>query len=256
MGFKRSRVRISPARITSTSVSYVEKSETKSRAEKWSLPYNCPYFWFCLPLFSQYFLPVIAPPRKSPETALPARFLRRGVSRPELVLASHWPDCPPSPRGKSPRRTLEIAASISGNGISTATAIASNVMPENLSCPKMMSVATYPAERFASARFFVTKFSTRPAHVRISRQSSTCNSPVLCIDSSWKRGREAARVFQERGGIALNLECAGHTEEIAIEGLSENGFGQDQLVEMQKIIDAEDSDLFDVLLEGRPPCRP
>jgi len=32
-----------------------------------------------------------------------------------------------------------------------------------------------------------------------------------------------------------------------LEGLSEKGFGQDQLAEMQKIIDAEKSDLFDVL---------
>jgi type I restriction enzyme R subunit len=32
-----------------------------------------------------------------------------------------------------------------------------------------------------------------------------------------------------------------------LEGLEENGFGHDQLAEMQKIIDAENSDLFDVL---------
>lgn len=32
-----------------------------------------------------------------------------------------------------------------------------------------------------------------------------------------------------------------------LEGLAENGFGKDQLAEMQKIIDAENSDLFDVL---------
>lgn len=32
-----------------------------------------------------------------------------------------------------------------------------------------------------------------------------------------------------------------------LEGLAEKGFGQDQLAEMQKIIDAEKSDLFDVL---------
>jgi type I restriction enzyme R subunit len=32
-----------------------------------------------------------------------------------------------------------------------------------------------------------------------------------------------------------------------LEGLAENGFGKDQLTEMQKIIDAEKSDLFDVL---------
>src|SRR5262245_21636561 len=32
-----------------------------------------------------------------------------------------------------------------------------------------------------------------------------------------------------------------------LEGLAETGFGKDQLAEMQKIIDAEKSDLFDVL---------
>jgi type I restriction enzyme, R subunit len=32
-----------------------------------------------------------------------------------------------------------------------------------------------------------------------------------------------------------------------LQGLSERGFGRDQLAEMQKIIDAEKSDLFDVL---------
>ena len=32
-----------------------------------------------------------------------------------------------------------------------------------------------------------------------------------------------------------------------MEGLEEKGFGHDQLAEMQKIIDAENSDLFDVL---------
>ena len=32
-----------------------------------------------------------------------------------------------------------------------------------------------------------------------------------------------------------------------MQGLAEKGFGHDQLAEMQKIIDAEKSDLFDVL---------
>ena len=32
-----------------------------------------------------------------------------------------------------------------------------------------------------------------------------------------------------------------------LQGLAEKGFGRDQLAEMQKIIDAEKSDLFDVL---------
>ncbi len=37
------------------------------------------------------------------------------------------------------------------------------------------------------------------------------------------------------------------TRKKLLEGLAENGFGRDQLAEMQKIIDAENSDLFDVL---------
>jgi type I restriction enzyme, R subunit len=37
------------------------------------------------------------------------------------------------------------------------------------------------------------------------------------------------------------------TRKKLLEGLSENGFGKEQLEEMQKIIDAENSDLFDVL---------
>lgn len=37
------------------------------------------------------------------------------------------------------------------------------------------------------------------------------------------------------------------TRKKLLEGLAEAGFGHDQLAEMQKIIDAEDSDLFDVL---------
>jgi type I restriction enzyme R subunit len=32
-----------------------------------------------------------------------------------------------------------------------------------------------------------------------------------------------------------------------LEGLAEKGFGREQMAEMQKIIDAENSDLFDVL---------
>jgi type I restriction enzyme R subunit len=37
------------------------------------------------------------------------------------------------------------------------------------------------------------------------------------------------------------------TRKKLLEGLAENGFGKDQMAEMQKIIDAENSDLFDVL---------
>jgi type I restriction enzyme R subunit len=43
------------------------------------------------------------------------------------------------------------------------------------------------------------------------------------------------------------LWSAPDTRKRLLEGLAEKGFGKDQLTEMQKIIDAEKSDLFDVL---------
>jgi type I restriction enzyme R subunit len=43
------------------------------------------------------------------------------------------------------------------------------------------------------------------------------------------------------------LWSAPDTRRKLLEGLAEKGFGKDQLTEMQKIIDAENSDLFDVL---------
>ncbi len=43
------------------------------------------------------------------------------------------------------------------------------------------------------------------------------------------------------------LWSAPDTRRRLLEGLAEKGFGHDQLAEMQKIIDAEKSDLFDVL---------
>jgi type I restriction enzyme R subunit len=43
------------------------------------------------------------------------------------------------------------------------------------------------------------------------------------------------------------LWSAPDTRKMLLQGLAEKGFGHEQLVEMQKIIDAEKSDLFDVL---------
>ena len=43
------------------------------------------------------------------------------------------------------------------------------------------------------------------------------------------------------------LWCVPDTRAKLLQGLAEKGFGSDQLAEMQKIIDAEKSDLFDVL---------
>ena len=52
--------------------------------------------------------------------------------------------------------------------------------------------------------------------------------------------------FKRRGRTARALERPGHAGEAACRA-AEKGFGHDQLAEMQKIIDAEKSDLFDVL---------
>ena len=59
--------------------------------------------------------------------------------------------------------------------------------------------------------------------------------------------RQAARVLQGRGRAARPLERARTRAKKLLQGLAEKGFGRDQLAEMQKIIDAEKSDLFDVL---------
>ena len=43
------------------------------------------------------------------------------------------------------------------------------------------------------------------------------------------------------------LWSAPDTRRKLLEGLAEKGFGKDQMTEMQKVIDAEKSELFDVL---------
>ena len=58
--------------------------------------------------------------------------------------------------------------------------------------------------------------------------------------------RRAAGVVQGRGRVARALEPAGHAQGL-LEGLAEKGFGGEQLAEISRMIDAEKSDLFDVL---------
>ena len=43
------------------------------------------------------------------------------------------------------------------------------------------------------------------------------------------------------------MERAGMTRKLLLHGLAAKGFGHDQLVEMQKLMNAEKSDIFDVL---------
>jgi type I restriction enzyme R subunit len=52
--------------------------------------------------------------------------------------------------------------------------------------------------------------------------------------------------FKDEGELRA-IWSAPDTRKKLLEGLAEKGFGKDQLTEMQKIIDAEKSDLFDVL---------
>ncbi len=53
--------------------------------------------------------------------------------------------------------------------------------------------------------------------------------------------------FKDEAELRAHLERARHPRKAALHGLAEKGFGREQLAEMQKIIDAEKSDLFDVL---------
>jgi type I restriction enzyme R subunit len=58
--------------------------------------------------------------------------------------------------------------------------------------------------------------------------------------------RRPARVLQGRGRAAP-LWSAPDTRKALLAGLADKGFGREPLAEMQKIIEAENSDLFDVL---------
>jgi type I restriction enzyme R subunit len=57
---------------------------------------------------------------------------------------------------------------------------------------------------------------------------------------------EGSRIRREYPITLGRIEGGGKRGKL-LEGLAEKGFGRDQLTEMQKIIDAEKSDLFDVL---------
>jgi len=69
------------------------------------------------------------------------------------------------------------------------------------------------------------------------------------IEGLGRRGKgfTADYVLEYRNAELRALWSAPDTRKKLLQGLSECGFGHDQLAEMQKIIDAEKSDLFDVL---------
>src|ERR1700681_2257766 len=56
-----------------------------------------------------------------------------------------------------------------------------------------------------------------------------------------------APVFQFAAQVDNALWSSPDTRAKLLQGLSEKGFGKEQMAEMQKIIEAENSDLFDVL---------
>ena len=65
--------------------------------------------------------------------------------------------------------------------------------------------------------------------------------------SSWKCSLENYRSFSKDEAELRALWSAPDTRKQLLQGLEEKGFGHDQLAEMQKIIEAENSDIFDVL---------
>ena len=69
------------------------------------------------------------------------------------------------------------------------------------------------------------------------------------IESHGRRGKPliAEYVLEYSNSKLGVVEAKAATRTKLLDGLSEKGFGKDQMKEMQKIIDAEKSDLFDVL---------
>ena len=78
--------------------------------------------------------------------------------------------------------------------------------------------------------------------------------------SSWNCSSANSPTFSRRSKAELRaIWSAPDTRKKLLQGLAEKGFGPDQLAEMQKIIDAEKSDLFDVLAHvayALPVSRP
>jgi type I restriction enzyme R subunit len=65
--------------------------------------------------------------------------------------------------------------------------------------------------------------------------------------SSWNRSSESCLEFFKNEDELRALWSVPDTRKLLLQGLAEKGFGHEQLAEMQRIIDAEKSDLFDVL---------
>jgi len=96
-------------------------------------------------------------------------------------------------------------------------------------------------------KLYLTDTSGNSYKVRVL--CSILDVPYEKVYVDWP-GREHKRKLPEFFKDEAELRAvwsAPDTRKKLLQGLAEKGFGRDQLAEMQKIIDAENSDLFDVL---------
>ena len=84
--------------------------------------------------------------------------------------------------------------------------------------------------------------STHDGHHILASQRNTHVSATVYGTALWK----SPEFFKNEEELRT-LWSMPNTRKKLLKGLAEKGFGSEQLMEMQKIIDAEKSDLFDVL---------
>lgn len=83
-------------------------------------------------------------------------------------------------------------------------------------------------------------------HISITTFWGADGKPVSASEFLTLLFGELPEFFKDEDELRA-IWCLPDTRKKLLEGLAEKGFGKDQLSEMQKIIDAENSDLFDVL---------
>jgi len=83
-------------------------------------------------------------------------------------------------------------------------------------------------------------------HMMATSFWSTDGKPMSAVQFMEEMFGALPEFFKDEEDLRT-IWSAPDTRRKLLEGLSEKGFGRDQLAEMQKIIDAENSDLFDVL---------
>ena len=72
------------------------------------------------------------------------------------------------------------------------------------------------------------------------------NHTGAVVKAGWQQ-KELGQLAELRGRIGWRGQSDPEARAQLLQGLAEKGFGREQMAEMQKIIDAENSDLFDVL---------